>query len=425
MEVTINTLSGVEQEAEINVPDAELQPVFEQAYQKYRQKVELRGFRKGKAPMEMVKKLYGEAIEHESLDTVADEFYRRAMTEKNILPIGRPSMTDMEFKRGERFRFKIKYEIKPSIELKQYKGIAVEKPIHVITDAEINAEIDHLRRINSTTTEVSTVTDVEHIVTGDVQELDETGSPLVGKKTANARFYLSDQTLAKEIRESLSHAEPNGTYRTTVTSTQDNETRSTHIAITVTKIEKVNLPTFDDTFIQKITSEKVATTGEFLKNLRTDLEKYWEEKADRAVSDAIAAEIIRVHEVQTPETLVNGFLDAFVEDIKSKSKDRKLPHNFDEKKFREESRSYAIWQAKWMLLKERIAGAEQLTVTDEEIESLAAHEATRIGIEKERLLEYYRKSSAAVDRLLSDKIVTFLKQNAIIREKEIKEEPSH
>jgi trigger factor len=422
VEVSISTHSEVQQEAEILVTNEELQPHFKQAYEKYRPKVELKGFRKGKAPMEMIKKLYGEAIEQDSLDTVASEFYRIAMKERNIHPIGQPSLTDMDFKRGEHFRFKIKYEVRPAIELKQYKGVAVEKPIHIVTDAEIQKEIERIRHVNSTTIEATTVTDNEHIVSGDVQELDATGTPLIGKKTPNARFYLADETLPVEVRETLAHAELNRVYPVTFESKHDDHTHSTHLAITVTKIEKVNLPPFDDTFVKKVTGDKVNTTEEFLKNLRVDLTSYWKEKGDRALSDAIAEELVRMHEFPVPVSLVNSFLDAFVEDIKSRSKDKKLPRDFNEEKFRDDSRAFATWQAKWMLLKERIAEAEDIKVTDAELEAKAAAEAEQIGIGKERLLEYYRNSGSTVDRLLSERIISFLKENATITEKLVSDE---
>ena len=422
MEVTINTLSEVQQEAEILVSDEELQPHFTRAYEKYRPKVELKGFRKGKVPMEIIKKLYGEAIEQDSLDTVASEFYRIAMTERNILPIGKPELTDMDFRRGEHFRFKIKYEVRPAIELKHYKGVAVEKPTHKVTDPEIQKEIDRIRHINSTTTEVAAVTDSEHIVTGIVQELDATGAPLIGKKSPHSRFYLADETLPTEIREALAHAEVDGLYRVSFESKHDDHIHSTHISITVTKIEKVILPPFDEALVKKISGDKVSSTDEFLKSLRIDLTKYWEDRGERALSDAIAQELVRMHEFPVPESLVNSFLDAFVEDIKNRSKDKKLPPDFDEEKFRDESRAFATWQAKWMLLKEGIAEAENITVTDAELETLAAAEAERIGVGKDRLLEYYKNSSSTVERLLSDKVISFLKEHAKIKEKIVSDE---
>ena len=421
MQVTINTVSEVQQEAEIEVSNTELQPHFDQAYIKYRPKVELKGFRKGKVPLEMIKKLYGEAIEHDALDTIAGEFYNKAMEEKGIRPLGQPTMVDMNFKRGENFRFKIKYEVTPAIELKKYKGLKVERPLRTVTDEEVNSEIHHLQRVNSTTTPAERVTDSEFIVTADVQEFDETWTPMIGKKTPATPFYLSDETLANEIKDALSNAEMGGTYRAKIETRHDDHDHKAYYGFTVTKIEKVNLPPLDDELVKKITKDKVTSADEFRKNLRADLERYWAEQADAKVKDALADEIVREHEIPIPDALVQGFLDSFVDDIKNKSEGRKLPKNFDEQKFRTESRPHAIWQAKWLLLKQRIAEAENITVSEEDFDTLAEADAPKIGIDKTRLLQYYKSSGSTGDRILSDKIIAFLVSAAKISDKIIEQ----
>ena len=421
MEVSINAISEVLQEADIRVTNEELQPHFEQAYKEQRAKVELKGFRKGKAPMAMIKSLYGEAIEQGTLDSVASEFYRQAMIEQNVHPIGQPTMIDMDFKRGEAFRFKIKYEVRPSITLNKYKGIAVEKPIHKVTEDDIEAEVQHLRRINSSTSNVDSVTDDNHIVTADVQELDHTGTPLVGRRTPNAKFDLSDTSLLQEIKDCLRNGRIGENYRAKFKTMQGNHAHSTHISIKVNKIEKVTLPPFDEALVKKVTDNKVLTTEDFLKTIRSNLEQYWAEQSDRKLSEAITAEVIRNHNFTVPQTLVNGILDTLIDDLKNKSKDRKLPRELDEQQLRNDSRALAIYQAKWILLKERIAEAESITVTDEEIEKLAESEGARTGIEKGRLLEYLKNSNAATERLLSEKIMSFLKSNATMTEKVVTE----
>jgi trigger factor len=417
LDVTINTLSTVRQEVEISVSKDELQPHFEKAYKKYLPKVEVKGFRKGKVPMEMVKRLYGEAIENEALDDVATEVYRQAMTERNIAPLGTPSMVDMDFKRDDHFTFKIQYDVRPVVELGTYKGLRLDKFVHTVADAELDSEIHHLRRTNATTTEVQSVTDDEHIVTADAQELDESGSPIIGRKTADARFYLADPSLAPAIKECLSAATIGETYRASFENQHGDHTHKVSLALTPKKIEKLHLPAFDDALVTKISGGATSTAVEFRAKMQEDLARYWGEQAEKRLDDAIAQEMVKSHDFLVPESMVNSFLDAFVDDVRSRARDRKLPKNFDDKKFREENRDYAVWQSKWLLLKERIAEVEKISVTDAELESLAETESAKMGVDKDRLLEYYRASSAGTEQLLTDKIMAFLKQNATITEK--------
>jgi len=421
LQVTINTLSDVKQEATIELVHDELQPHFDQAYAKYRAKVELKGFRKGKAPLAMVKKLYGEAIEHEALDDIANTFYHQAMEERNIQPLGRPSMVDMDFKRGERFQFRIEYEVKPPVELKTYKGIAVERLVHTVSDQEVDEEIQQLRKANSTTSPATTVTDDEHIVTADVQELDEAGTPLIGRKSNGVRFYLSDPSLATEIRDALRSAAVGQPVQVTYESTHGDHSHTVRLAVTPKAIERVHLPEFDETLVKKVTRDAVTSPDAFKISLRDDLQRYWSERAEAKVADDIASEIVRQHEITVPDAFVEALLDSYIEELRGRSRDRSLPAGFDEKKYREERRTQAIWQAKWMMIKERIAEVESLTVTDEDIDVLATEEAARAGLDKEKLLPHYKKSEAVRDRVLSGKIMAFLKQHARIAEKELKE----
>ena len=421
MQVTINTLSPTEREAAFEVPGEELEPHFDLAYEKFRPKAELKGFRKGKVPLPMIKQLYGEAIEHDALDEIANSLYRKAMEERNIRPIGSPSMVDLDFKRKQHLRFTVKYEVKPEIVLGNFKGLAVDKPIHTVTDAEVDEELHHLRKVNSTNTDTDVVTDAEHVVMANVQELDDSGTPLIGKKTSDARFYLADPALAPEIRETLKAAKVGDTCRVRYESKHENHTHHHHFDIAVTKVQKVDLPPFDETLVRKLTGEKITSPEEFRKNIRADLEKYWEEQANARVNDAIANDLVRRHDFPVPESIVEAFLRSFVEDIKSRSRDRRLPAEFDEQKFRNENREYATWQAKWMLLKEAIAEKENLTVTDDDLAGLAEQEASRIGIEKTRLLDYYKRSNTASERLLSDKVMALLRSHAKVQEKAIEE----
>lgn len=419
MQVTITTNSEIKHEASIELTHEELAPHFEKAYNTYRAKAELKGFRKGKAPLEMIKKLYGEAIEHEALDDIANTFYRQAMDEREIRPLGTPTMVDMDFKRGERFHFRITYEVKPTISLTTYKGIAVDRLVHPVTDEEIDDELMQIRKANSTMSPADSVTDDEHVVTADVQELDEAGTPLIGRKSAGVRFYLADATLAPELRDALRTAPPGTTVQVSTTSTHGDHSHLVRLAVTPKSVQKVHLPAFDEELVKKITRDKVSSPDEFRTSMRADLERYWAERAEAKIADDIAGEIVRAHEFPVPEAFVEALLDSYIDELRSRARDRQLPAGFDEKKFRDERRTQAIWQAKWMMLKERIADTEQLSVTEEDVERLAAAEAARAGLETEKLLPHYRKSDAVRDRILSDKIMAFLKQHARITDKPV------
>ncbi|MDI6765435.1 MAG: trigger factor [Bacteroidota bacterium] len=417
MEVSITDISDIEKEIQIQTTAEELVPLIEEAYKRNQQKIEIKGFRKGKAPLDLIRRIYGESIEYSELDAIASDVYRQIIKERGIQPIGEPVLTDIDYKRGESLFFKVKYEIKPIIELREYKGIAVEKIIHKITDQEIEDEILHIRKSNSTMQEAETAIDDEHIVTADLQQLDESGIPLIGRRNNDARIYLSSETIYPEIKEALQNVKIGETRKVRIKRDNEEHQHNENLEITAKKIERVILPDFTDDFINKITKEKTKTVSEFQTQLKSDIEEFWSDKTERRFIDTLINEIVQRHDFNVPDTLVKSILDSFVEDIKNRNPNKKLPQDFEEDKFRENNRTYAIFQAKWFLIRERIIEAEKISVEEIDLERLAETEASKVGIEKDRLYQFYKSSNSVKEKIITDKLLRFLKEHAVISEK--------
>jgi len=416
VEVTLNTLSDVSREVEILANSEDLQPHLERAYKEYRPKVDIKGFRKGKAPVELVKRLYGELIEHESLETIASELYRQVVKEKELQPIGDPTLVDIDYKRGESLRFKIRYDVRPTIELKKYKGLSVETVVHRLTDEEVEEELVRLRKINSSREEVDRVTDEEHIISTELQELDDTGLPIIGKKSDNVSFYLADPQLEQPFKDAFQSAEKGGEHHIRFEHQHDDHNHKVNLKARVTKVEKVIVPELDDEFARKVTKEKITNVKDFREGIKRDLEAYWKEKNRRNLINAIVGEIIRLHEFLVPESLIRSVLNGLLEEIRNQYPKKELPADFDVERYFQENRAYAIFQAKWALLREEIIKAENLAVDDATLESLAEREAPKIGIDKERLITYYKSSDQIKDRLVGDKLMGLLINNTKVKE---------
>jgi trigger factor len=242
--------------------------------------------------------------------------------------------------------------------------------------------------------------------------------PLIGKKTAGATFHLYDETLSPDIRDALRRTEVGQTVEVSLTGSGE-KPRTLRLSLRVTAVQKLDLPAVDEAFVRKVTGGKITSADALKQSMKEDLSRYWNERGEAAVANALADEVVRLHEFPVPSTLVDVFLDSFIEDVRSRNKGSRLPAGFDQQKFREENRAGAVWQARWMLLKERIAEAEGLSVTDEELAQRAEAEAARSGIERERVLQYYRGSASARERMLSDKIIHFLRSHAAVTERPV------
>jgi trigger factor len=416
LDQNIAHINETEKEVEIKLTPEELLPHFDKAYNEYRKKVEIPGFRKGKVPLGMIKNIYGEAIEYDALEKIANDMFHDFTEEKNIKPVGTPSLVDMNYKRGEFAAFKIKYEVIPEFELKQYKGLSFEKLVHHIDDAEMEDEIKRILFANSSLEEVKTASDENHVVTYDVQDLDDNKEIIIGKKATGEKINLAEENILPELKEALLNKSVGDKPLANFEVKHDEHIHKHNVELTITKIEKSVLPELNDELVKKITKEKVGSVDEFKTQLKNDLESYWENQTDRKLMDDIINGIISQHEFVTPPSMVDNILDSYVDNLKQRYPNKTLPSDFDIKQFKEVNRADAIWQAKWYLLSDRIIKAENIKIDDTELEKLAEENSLKTGIEKDRLLDYYKRTESVKDRMVMDMLKEFLKSNNQITE---------
>ena len=117
-----------------------------------------------------------------------------------------------------------------------------------------------------------------------------------------------------------------------------------------------------------------------------------------------------------PESLIRNVLEGLLEEVKNEYPDKRLPSDFESDKFKEENRAYAIYQAKWALLREELIKAENVIASDEDLENLAEEESAKIKIPKDRLINYYKSSDQIKDRLIGDKLLKLLVNSAKVKE---------
>lgn len=408
MNVSVNDITDVEKEIEISTTPDELFPRFEEVYREYQKSASLKGFRKGKVPLSMIKKVYGERLRYSALDNIASDIFRDTMEERKIRPIGDPVLTTIDYKPESGLNFKIKYEILPKFTLGKYTGISVEKPVHEITDAEIDEELTRIRRTNSTLTDAQKIETEQSLITADLQELDETGMPLVGRKTTDAKLYLADESIFRDIRDKLIGASRDDVVRMTVEPREGEKGEKRNVEITVKQIKHVTLPEVTDEFIDKITKGKTKDVAAFRTELTESIRKYWDDRSRRRLLDGIITEIIRGHEFIVPESLVKAYTDSMIEDVRQRSPGQKLPPDFDEVKFREENRGPAAFQVKWHLIREKIIQDAGIDLTTEDYERFAQRDSAVIGVDTERLVKMYRDSPQTRDRLINEKLHEYL-----------------
>lgn len=421
MEFKLNKINAVKQEVEFELSYADLAPHFDKAFSKYQKKAEIPGFRKGKAPVSMIKRMYGEMIEQASLEDVANDIYKQYLDENHVHPLGEAQMVDMDYEAKQLFKFKIKYEIKPEFELADYKGIEVNRTVHKIDEKTIDEEIKYLQSKHVTYEDSPKAENNEYTITMDVQKLDDAGIEVIGESDKDVRFYLNDPQINKEFKEQIEQITV-GEERVLILPGQD-EGKTEKFKVTCKKVDKIIFPELNEEFFKTLyKGEEIKTLEEFRNKVRSDLEAIYKNIAEQEIRNNIVSEMIKLNDVPVPDALVENILNSYVEDTKNQNPKRQLPPDFNEEEFRKTKRVDAILQVKWYLIRDKIIELEKMEVSDKDLEPIIEADAKKYNLPVDKIKTVYENNQDVKYRVLDDKLMKFLTDNAKINDIEKSDE---
>jgi len=148
LDIKINDLSLSEKEVEVSATYEEVKKDIESEVAKQSKKIQIPGFRKGKVPASVFKKMYGDSLEYEASEKVSNKLFWDVAKEKDLKPIGQPQLIDIKFNPGQDLYFKVKYEVLPVLDVKDYEGIEIDVPEFLTKDEEVDAEIKYILNAN-------------------------------------------------------------------------------------------------------------------------------------------------------------------------------------------------------------------------------------------------------------------------------------
>ena len=424
MESNVKELSASENEIEISLKFDDVKTDIEAEVKKQTKNIQVPGFRKGKVPKNILKKRFGDSLEFEASEKIANKHFWEIAKEKNLNPIGQPTMTDFDFKPGEDLNFKVKYEILPQIELKDYTDQKIEIPNFQVKDSEVKNEIDYIIRSNKSLEDATSVGDNNKNYLLDVQifRLNDKGDPEM-EKGEKIEIDLSSEGVNKELLEKSKGKKVGDTFnfsfddeRTVKNDKGEEEKVKEHYdyKVEINGIKKITLPELNEEFIKKVTKDKVSNEVEFKKQIRDDIEKYYEGKVEEFLRGTLITTIIRNNDFTPPSTLVNNILEELVKNEEEHLKKQGHP-NVNISELKERLKKNAVNDVKWFLIKSELLKKENISITDDEIKELAEKDAEKTGIPSEKLLNYY-KNSGQNDKILDQKLFEFLKEkNNIVK----------
>ena len=423
MELNVKELSASENEIEISLKFDDVKNDIEAEVKKQTKNIQLPGFRKGKVPKNILKKRFGDSLEYEASEKIANKHFWEIAREKNLNPIGQPTMTDLDFKPGEKLNFKVKYEVVPQIELKDYTDQKIEIPDFKVKDSDVEKEILHQRRANKTLEDAEVVGDDNNFLLDVlVYRLNNKGEP-ENENGEKLQIDLTSEGVNKEILKN-SKAKKVGEFfnfsfdeERTVKNDKGVEEKvkeNYNYKVEIKGIKKIILPELNEEFIKEITKDKVSNESDLKKEVKNDIENYYAGKVEEILRGNLITTIIKNNEFTPPSTLVNNILEELVKSEEEYLKKQGYP-NVKTSELKKRLRTTAENDVKWYLIKSELLKKENISITDDEIKELAEKDAEKTGIPVEKLLTYY-KNSGQNEKMLDQKLFEFLKEkNNIIK----------
>ncbi len=385
------------------------------------------GFRPGKAPIPLIRKRYADDIQGEVLQSLVPEYLEKALDEQKMIPVTRPEVDKVDFKDGEPLKFRAVFEVLPEFELGTYKNLEVKiQPVEA-GDAQVDKAIEEMRDRAATFVPA----EGRAAQDGDFVLIKLAGTP-VGEgepvEADNIMCHIGAEETLESFTENLRGANPGETkkFRSQYPADYPDPKlagKTYDFTVEVLAIKVKQLPELNDEFAKEVAGEAagVSTVDEMKKKIRENLEAAKEDQQKAEAREKILEALVKSHEFPVPEALVQNQMDVRLErtlrQLTAQGIDPRQV-NVDWASMRQRQHDRAVDDVKAELLLDKIAGAEKIDATDEEIDKEIEHLAQHQGNESATALRARLTKQGALDRmkaqLRSNKTLEWLYSNARI-----------
>ena len=412
----IKNVSSCKKELTITMEREALEPIREDQAKQVRKEVQMPGFRKGKAPMGLIKKSYADAIEAYTLETAVDQGLRKSVEENELAIVGTPEAKKVDFNEDGNLVMVVDVETYPEIELKKYTGLELTKDVYEITEELVDATINRFRKEKAEITVLDGPAEEGCIMHLDMQELDDEGKAIAGKKYDNITVHIGEGKFDPELEKQLIGLKADEEKEIAKVYPDDFPQKEyagkkERYLVKVKNIEQEILPELNDEFVKDL-GESFETVEELRKTARENLEHQYKHESENRLSADLSQMLVEENPFDIPSVMVQDYLDRIVEDVKQR--DPKLQEDMIRKQYETE----AMFTMKWVYLREEIGKKENIEVTEED-EAKFLEE-----LNDDKLREVYKSNEQLMSRVKEDirnkKIFDFLIEKSKVKENVIK-----
>ncbi len=399
MNVNIEEPNSLRRKLTIEVEPDEIKRELDKAFNELKRGVVLKGFRPGHAPRNLLERFYGEQVRGEVIQKLVKEYTNKALEEHSLKPVVAPEIVteETDLQKELLLKFSATFDLRPTIEVKDYEGLKVPESKVEVTDQEVEAAIERFRERQATLKKIEDRTVVED---GDYAlasiEAYEDGKPLSSTRPDDRLVEVSERALAHGVYEVIRGAELGKQMKSSKTYAADYSHKelagkTIEWRATPKEIYRRELPTVDDDFAKDLGDENLEA---FRTRVRSELLAHAKQEADARVRQGLLDLVIERNPVELPESLVARELNAMEAELHQTLEAGGLSHEDASERVKqsaEDLKTRAEKRARTGLIVDALAEQEKIEINDEELGTRVAEIVTQSGRNRDRAAEFYRK----------------------------------
>jgi len=400
---------------EISVSAEKLEEGIMKSYLKNVKKFNIAGFRKGKAPRKIIERHYGEAVFYEdAINIICPDAYDEAVKEHNLEPVDRPDIDIIDIESGKGLIFKAVVTVKPEVALGQYKGIEAEKKEYNVTDEEVDKEIETIREKNARLVEVSD----RPVKNGDITIIDFKGfvddKQFEGGTSENFSLEVGSGQFIPGFEEQMVGAELGKEIDVNVQfpkeyNSEELAGKPALFKVTVKEIKEKQLVELDDEFAKDVS--EFDTLDELKADIRKKKEEQYKRMEKQQYEDEVINKVVENATVDIPEVMIDAQVRIMLRDFDYQLRYQGLNleaylkyMNMDIDNLKESYRDTAKSRVKSQLVLEKVAEAEGIAATEEDLNA-----------EIEKTAKHYNQDLEKFKKTLKEDEITYIKDGIVIQ----------
>ncbi|MDA0712437.1 MAG: trigger factor [bacterium] len=425
----IKELSTVQRELSVVIPHEFVKVELDQAYNKLAKKVNLKGFRKGKAPRNVLEQYYKPDIEKEVLNKVLSLSYADAIEKHLLSPVSEPNIEALsQFAVGEDFSYKATVEIKPDIKLQKWSGLKIETPILTLSDDLVDLELGKLQERHST---VTPVTDRKEIETDDLVdcniEASLNGEAVAALSGTNKTITIGSGAFIAEVEKALVGQTIGAEIVTKAEipeSFSDENLRGKTIdfKITPNTIKTRLKPALDDEFAKDV-SDQFETLAALKEAITKSFAHNKEQQEDSEKKHAVIQALIDNNPFEAPNSLVEKQAEYTASKLLAQMPQKQAEQIWQKigEQLIQEAKPNALKTVKASLICEAIVKDQNIVISEEELNNEINNEAARLNVTVKQLQAHYKEdginnlkyrlaNEKALDRVIENAQITTIEK---------------